>query len=147
MTDLNILFNLVFSIAVGGLATYGISTMIAIESGPFSIFDRMRESLLPDCDEDITPEPEPLPFGTVGAVTAELDLDTVELQEPPIFERTLRGTLHGILDCAICFGLWFSIFAATLPPIMGLMPWEYYPLTWLATNGLHRFLLGIAGDI
>lgn len=149
MNDINSLSCLVFSIIAIGLATYGISTIATQEPGPFAVFDRIREALLSECgkvDGHLMPRPtETLDVkpSTPRPIPIMLPSDS----SPSVFERTLRGTLHGIMDCAICMGLWLSFPLALLALIMGLMAWQQFPLVWLSAYGFHRFLLGVVDDI
>jgi hypothetical protein len=138
---INSLSSLVFSIVATSFAIYGISTIVAMEPGPFAIFDRIREALLPGQDT-IADMPEPF----MDSLMMEQP-EIVTEQAQAIFDRTFKGTIHGIFDCVICFGLWVSIPLATMPIVLGLVDWAYCPLIWLTSYGLFRFLLGVAGDI
>ena len=137
------LAELIFSILATGFATYGISTIVTQEPGPFAIFDRFRESFLPTYDEEQESEPTPQTARPESIHPTLLGI----VPNENIFERTFKGTLHGVMDCAICLGLWLSFPLMLLPLAMGLITWQSFPLAWLAAYGFHRFLLGVIGDL
>ena len=138
------LLALIFSSLLCAFGTYGVSIIVTQEPGPFAIFDRIRDAMLPpygDGDDEADTLSDAL-SQTVGTITP---LPAPSEQQKP-FDRTLKGTIYGIFDCATCFGVWFSIPVALLPLAMGLVTPLEYPLVWLASYGMHRFLMGVSGD-
>lgn len=122
----NLIILLVMSFLVGSSA-YSISYVVVQESGPFSVFDRLRWVLLPKGGKpvilsDIKPHGQYDLDLRVISVTQERDLLAnweMAWANDLWYVKTIKGTLHGILTCMYCFGVWSTLIISLIPLFMG----------------------------
>lgn len=119
MSTLN--YILISSIIIG-FGTYGVANTIALHSGPYEIFDRLREKLISDLPEDTTK-----------------------------FSRTTKGTIYNILTCVYCLGVWVAMAAGLLSLLIHPdEPTPLYIPAWFlmvaAGLGVQHLLISVESD-